>query len=124
MPALSVSRRPSSVRNTGTVQRGLIRRNASPSCSPWRRSTWTVSCATPFSASRMRARRGLGAVLQSYSVIIVGPFAVGWSRSALGGQLVLRAGVEVAGVVALVQLARWLAPAAVDHAAAFDRRPL
>ena len=62
---VKVSVRPSSVTSTGTVQAGLIARKASPSCSPRARSTGTVACATPFSASRMRARRGLGAVLQS-----------------------------------------------------------
>src|SRR6185437_12395704 len=41
-----------------------------------------------------------------------------------GGQLVLRLRREVAGVVALAQLARRLAGDAVDHAPAPDRRPL
>jgi len=63
--ALSVRTRPSSLTSTGTVHCGLIRLNASPSCSPARRSTCTVSWRMPFSASTMRARRGLGAVLQS-----------------------------------------------------------
>lgn len=45
------------------------------------------------------------------------PFAV------LSGQLVLRPGVEVAGVMAFVQLARRLAAGPVDLAAARYRRP-
>ena len=65
MAALSVSTAPSAVRSAGTVQCGLMARKAAPSCSPLRRSICTVACGTPFSASRMRARRGLGAVLQS-----------------------------------------------------------
>ena len=44
--------------------------------------------------------------------------------SARGGELVLRLRLEVAGVVALVQLARGLAGDAVDHAPALHRRPL
>ena len=63
--ALSVSTTPSSVRSAGTVHCGFTRRKASPNCSPLRRSICTVSWATPFSARRMRARRGLGAVAQS-----------------------------------------------------------
>ena len=63
--ALSVSTHPSSVRSAGTVHSGFTWRKAALSCSPLRRSTGIVSCATPFSASRMRARRGLGAVAQS-----------------------------------------------------------
>ena len=65
MPALSVSTLPSSVRRAGTVHCGLIARKAALICSPVRKSTHTVSCWMPFSASRMRARRGLGAVAQS-----------------------------------------------------------
>src|SRR5271168_2439353 len=45
------------------------------------------------------------------------------SYSIRGCKLVLRLRVEVAGVVALVQLARWLAGKAVDHAPAPDGRP-
>src|SRR6516165_2461225 len=41
-----------------------------------------------------------------------------------GRELVLRLGFEIAGVVAFVQLARWLAGKAVDHATALDGRPL
>ena len=41
-----------------------------------------------------------------------------------GGELILRLRLKVAGVVALVQLARRLAGEAVDHASAPDRRPL
>src|SRR3954471_4405439 len=126
MAALSVSSSPSSVCSAGTVQCGLMRRNASPSCSPPRKSTCTVSWRTPFSASRMRARRGLGAVLQSYRVIVIVAAFASWSNraSARRRQLVLRLRLEVAGVVALVQLARRLAPGAVDHAAALHRRAL
>src|SRR5258708_7705949 len=47
-------------------------------------------------------------------------------RSRPGGacELVLRLCVEIAGVVALVQLARGLAPGAVDHAPALHSRAL
>src|SRR5258708_24241026 len=47
-------------------------------------------------------------------------------RSRLGGacELVLRLCLEIAGVVALVQLARGLAPGAVDHAPALPSRAL
>ena len=69
--------KPSSVRKAGTVHCGLIWRKAWPSCSPVRRSTGTVVCETPFSARKMRARRGLGAVAQSYKVIMARcPFSV------------------------------------------------
>ena len=43
MAALLVRTVPSSSTSAGTVQSGLIARYASPSCSPLRRSTWTVS---------------------------------------------------------------------------------
>jgi hypothetical protein len=43
----------------------LIARNAGENCSPLRRSTCTVSMLMPFSARKMRTRRGLGAVVQS-----------------------------------------------------------
>src|SRR5262249_16045299 len=38
-------------------------------CSPLRKSTCTVGTRIPFSARKMRTRRGLGAVLQSYNFI-------------------------------------------------------
>ena len=60
---------PSSSSSTGTVQVGLRARNASPKCSPLRRSTWTVGSSIPFSAANMRTRRGLGAVTQSWNFI-------------------------------------------------------
>jgi hypothetical protein len=56
---------PSSSASAGTVQSGLIARNASVNCSPLRRSTCTVGKLMPFSARKMRTRRGLGAVAQS-----------------------------------------------------------
>src|ERR1700689_4295420 len=42
--------------------------------------------------------------------------------SARGRQLVLGFRLEVAGIVPLVQLARWVSLGAIDHTAAFDRR--
>src|SRR5690349_8695391 len=45
------------------------------------------------------------------------------TRSARGGNLVLRLHLEVAGVVALVQLARRLTGGAVDHPPALHGRP-
>ena len=77
MAALSVSSKPSSVCSAGTVQCGLMTRKASLICSLLRKSTCTVSWAMPFSASMMRARRGLGAVLQSYKVIMGFTFLFG-----------------------------------------------
>src|SRR5947209_7745575 len=54
--------------------------------------------------------------ISSQALRTAGPPSVG------GGQLVLRLGVEVAGVVALVQLLGRLAREAIDHAAAPHRR--
>src|SRR5664279_2288529 len=45
-------------------------------------------------------------------------------RRLAGLNLVLRLGVEIAGVVAFVQLVRGLARGAVDHATALHRRAL
>jgi hypothetical protein len=56
---------PSSSTSTGTVHQELRARKAGVSCSPWRRSTCTVGSTMPFSARKMRTRRGLGAVWQS-----------------------------------------------------------
>src|ERR1700704_6831277 len=44
------------------------------------------------------------------------------AASSRRGNLVLRAGLEIAGVVAFVQLTGGLAPSAVDHASALHRR--
>ena len=55
--------------STGTVHSGLIALNAGENCSPLRRSTWTVGTLIPFSARKIRTRRGLGAVVQSYNSI-------------------------------------------------------
>jgi hypothetical protein len=62
MSAMAV---PSSSTSTGTVQSALIARNAGVNCSPLRRSTCTVATLIPFSARKIRTRRGLGAVVQS-----------------------------------------------------------
>src|SRR5205807_135818 len=53
-----------------------------------------------------------------------GPYISGAVRSVRGHELVLRLGREIAGVVALAQLARRLAAHAVDHAAALHGWPL
>src|SRR6516225_2941818 len=42
-------------------------RNAGVNCSPLRKSTCTVGTVRPFSARKMRTRRGPGAVAQSYN---------------------------------------------------------
>jgi len=52
---------PSSSSSTGTVQSGFTARKLSPKCSPARRSTCTLGTVMPFSARKMRTRRGLGA---------------------------------------------------------------
>src|SRR5690606_18797085 len=108
-----------------------MRRYASPNCSPLFRSTCTVSWVTPFSASRMRARRGLGAVAQSYKVIMAGALLLwcltGGRRGRRGSdssslQLVLRLGVKVAGIMPLAQLAGRVAIHAVHLAPALHCR--
>ncbi len=65
MPIASVMRVPLSSSSTGTVASGLMARNAGLNCSLLRRSTCTVGTLMPFSARKIRTRRGLGAVLQS-----------------------------------------------------------
>ena len=65
IPRFSVSTVPSSSCSTGTVHRGLILRNVALNCSPPPRSTSIVSISMFFSAIKIRARRGLGAVAQS-----------------------------------------------------------
>src|SRR5215467_4074538 len=60
---------PLSSSSAGTMQSGFRARNAGVNCSPLRKSTCTVGTLMPFSARKMRTRRGLGAVAQSYSFI-------------------------------------------------------
>src|SRR5210317_2001794 len=61
---------PSSSSSAGTTQSGFILRNVSPNCSPAPRSICTVSISSPFSARKIRTRRGLGAVWQSKNFIL------------------------------------------------------
>src|ERR1700691_3717363 len=69
MPIASLMRVPSSSSSAGTVASGLIALNAAVSCSLLRRSTCTVGTVMPFSARKMRTRRGLGAVALSKNFI-------------------------------------------------------
>src|SRR5215831_8833839 len=63
---MSVIAVPLSSSSTGTVQSGFRARNAGVSCSPLSKSTCMVGTVRPFSARKMRTRRGLGAV---YAVV-------------------------------------------------------
>jgi hypothetical protein len=100
MAALSVSTTPSSVRSAGTVHCGLMARRLAQLLAAAQVDLHGVVGHALFGqqdARAARAGRG-GAVVE---VIMVQPSKL---------QLVLRAGVKVAGVVALVQLAGRVAP--------------
>src|ERR1700733_14034501 len=85
MPMASLMRVPSSNWSAGTVASGLMARKAGVSCSLLRRSTCTVGTVIPFSARKMRTRRGLGAVAQSKNFMGYRPLRSVGSKEWQGG---------------------------------------
>src|SRR5260221_3231121 len=83
----------------------------------------TAAASLPPAAEPIGASR-LGCVIPSRRVSAVSMVAIGASRLALGRQLVLCPQLEVAGVMAFMELVRRIALQAVDDASPLDGRAI
>src|SRR5882757_5006225 len=83
----------------------------------------TAAASLPPAAEPIGASR-IGCVIPSRRVSAVSMVAIGASRLALGRQLVLSPQLEVAGVMAFMELVRGIALQAVDDASALDGRAI
>src|SRR5260370_2347527 len=81
----------------------------------------TAAASFPPAAEPIGASR-IGCWIPSRRVSAVSMVAIGASRLALGCELVLRPQLEVAGVMAFMELVRGIALETVDDAPALDRR--